>query len=380
MNRFYLLELKPIDSYVIGGLKNFQAGVDTYRETLFLPDIMKFFALLDLDDFKVCGVFLQKDGDIYFPVPGDFLRPRKGQKGNLKLSHLRKLEDLKSREGEIIFDIDAEYIPYVDEKDDTKYEGASGFISIKNLEDYFQYGEIRQNLQTDVIKPISDFIKQELKIGLTLNFDSFTAQESRLYMTFVNRVRKGVELVALLKGKSNKETPNGFFYFGGETRVAEVNTKPLGEDNSLNFLNEEIEIKKGNLYRFYLTSHTYLAGDLELEKELILGEEEEINNSGKNSCKFVLKWVFNGGKEWISGFAKPAIQMLKPGTVLILKALEDCKNIKRLSCIQSKANLPILKDKNGKKIPKNIIDEEKSLCNYGWNYGILAPYGGVKNE
>ena len=387
MNRLYLLELNPIDNYVIGGLRNFQAGVDTYRETLFLPDIMKFFALLDLEDFKVCGVFLRKDGEIYFPIPADFLRPRKGQSGSLKLSKLKKVEDLKSREGDIIFDIDPEYIPYIEEKGDTKYEGASGFISAKSLEPYFQYGEIKQDLKTDSIKSISEFIKQELKIGLTLNFDSFTAQESRLYMTFVNRVVRGVKLVALLKvkegkenlnGESNLKPPNGFFYFGGETRVASVDTKPLEEENPLHFLNGDMEIKGGNLYRFYLTSHTYLPEELKLKRKLILGE---LNGKSKESgCKFSVEWVFSAGKEWISGFAKPGIQMLKPGTVLILRALEDCKNIKRFTCIQSHEYLPILKGRNAPKKVENIVKEEKNLCDYGWNYGILAPYGGVRNE
>jgi len=372
MGKLFLLEVKPVDSYVIGGLRNFQAGTDTYRETLTLPDITKFFALLDLNDFKVCGVFLKSGNDIYFPIPADFLRPRKGQRGNLKLSQLRKVEDLKSREGDVIFDIEPEYIPYIEEEGDTKYEGASGFISFEYLERYFSTGELGEKLSTDVIKSISDFVKQELKIGLTLDFDRFAAEESRLYMTFVNRVQKGVKLVALLEQKGNdvKESPpNGFFYFGGETRVAEIKTEPLGGNNLLSFLEEDLEIKDGNLYRFYLTSHTYISGELEIGRELKVGE-----------CEFILDWVFSAGKEWISGFAKPAIRMLKPGTVLILRALESCKNIKRLHYIESEAFLPIFKEKNAEKSVHNLVRNKTNPHHYGWNYGILAPYGGIKNE
>jgi len=357
-----LLEVKPIDSYVIGGLRNFQAGSDTYRETLPLPDIIKFFSLVDLNVFKVCGVFLKKENTIYFPVPADFLRPRKGESGNLKLSTLVELESLIHEEGNVVLDIETEYLPYLREEadDKTKYEGASGFIALNHLESYFRNGTI-EGLKTEDLKPISAFVKQELKIGLTLDFDNFTAEESRLYMTFLNRLERDVKLVALLVEKQEAKHPEGLYYFGGETRVAQVKTQK--EEPSLSFLQEEIPIEKGKLYRLYLTSHTYLPEELNIGRTLKVG-----------GCEFSLVWVFSAGKEWISGFAKPAIKMLKPGTVLVLKALKECKNLKRLTYIESKALLPVLKNKNLPKDINNFKEEELHHC--GWNHGILGPYKG----
>jgi CRISPR-associated protein Cmr3 len=257
-----------------------------------------------------------------------------------------------------VLDIETEYLPYVEVKE-PKYEGASGFIEISSLKSYFVKGNLDNDLETSNLKKLSDFIKTELKIGLTLNFDRFTAEESRLYMTFLNRLKENVKLVALLEERGSKEiTLKGSYYFGGETRVSKVETQPL--DEKLKFLTDFVEIKRGNIYRFYLTSHTYIEGELTLGRCLNIG-----------GLNFELVWLFNGGKEWISGFRKPAIQMLKPGTVLIIRA-KDNGALRRLTYIGQTEFVPVYENRGS----INILGKKVKLHNYGWNFGILGPYKG----
>jgi CRISPR type III-B/RAMP module-associated protein Cmr3 len=174
-----------------------------------------------------------------------------------------------------------------------------------------------------------------------------------------NRLRENVKLVALLEERGSKETTlKGSYYFGGETRISKIETQPL--DERLEFLTDCVEIERGNIYRFYLTTHTYI------EDELTIGRC--LNIGGLN---FELVWLFNAGKEWISGFRKPAIQMLKPGTVLILKALQPGE-LRRLTYIGQTEFVPVYENRES----TNILRKKVKLHNYGWNFGILGPYKG----
>jgi len=254
MGKIKLLELKPFDSYVLGGLRNFQAGTDTYRETQPLPDIMKFFHLTDITKVRFCGVFIKEitteDENFYIPVPADILQPRKGQSGNLKLSLLKKVGEYPLNE--TIMDIKTDYLPYIEAKN-PKYEGAQGFIEIDFLKSYFTQGILQENLKTCHLKSLTDFIKSELKIGLKLDFNKFTAQESYLYMTFLNRLKENIRIVALLENKSD-DTPKleGSYYFGGETRISKIKTQAL--DEKLEFLSEKVDILEGKV----LFNNSYL--------------------------------------------------------------------------------------------------------------------------
>ncbi len=101
-----LYEIRPYDFWLFGGLRNFQAGSDTFREPIFPPDIMKFFHLVDLKKCIPVGIFLKKENELFFPVPADLLQPRKGVKGSLKITPFedREKEPLKGA----ITDLDLE--------------------------------------------------------------------------------------------------------------------------------------------------------------------------------------------------------------------------------------------------------------------------------
>ena len=134
-----LWEINTFDFWLFGSLKNFQAGIDTFRDPKFPPDIVKFFHLLDLEEAFPIGVFLKKENEIYFPVPADILQPRKGEKGKLKVSPLiskEKLnkEFLKENSSEVFLTDreDLDILPFIKESE-TKYEGASGYISFEKI-------------------------------------------------------------------------------------------------------------------------------------------------------------------------------------------------------------------------------------------------------
>jgi CRISPR-associated protein Cmr3 len=353
------IEVKTFDFWLFGGLRNFQAGSDTFREPRFPPDIMKFFHLTDLEEHQPVGVLLKRGRNIFFPVPADILQPRKGERGNLKISHLKEREEILAQlcDKEFLTDLGEEHLlPFVGEdKDKKKYEGAGGFISFERLKTYFSEGRIEAS--TDDLKGLDYFVSSEIKVGLTLDFQRFSAMESMLYTTFVNRPQTlDSSLVVIFKGPNALE--EGIYYVGGETRVSEV--KPLKEENITPFLQEGIEVKEGDLYRFYLLSHTYIEGELTVGKTLKVG-----------GIEFKTVWVFSRGKEWISGFRKPAIQMLTPATVLVLKAMGN-GNLKRLTYVESKACLPVFKSRTSRRVE----DREVELHRYGWNHGILTPYVG----
>lgn len=347
-----LVEVKTFDFWSFGGLKNFQAGVDTYREPVFPPDIMKFFHIVDLKEVSPVAVFLKKGAEIYFNVPADLLQPRKGEKGKLKISPLKGIEELP--EGALTDLQDFEILPFI-EKSEEKYEGAKGFLPFNKIKSYFEENKICAD--TEDIKGLDFFVNFEPKVGLTLNFATFNAEESRLYFTFVIRPKENTSMLVIFKRKNQKgaKIEEGIYHIGGETRVSKIQKVENGEFQ--NFLRGKINVFDGKLYKFYLLSHAYIDGKLEINKTLKVG-----------GIDFKLVWAFTKGKEWISGYKKPAVEMLLPSTVLVLKAkgngLTD-----RLNYIEAKAKLPIYKDKD----ETELIKEKVCLHNYGWNWGILIP-------
>ncbi|MFZ8860066.1 MAG: hypothetical protein ACO2PP_06145, partial [Thermocrinis sp.] len=128
---------------------------------------------------------------------------------------------------------------------------------------------------------------------------------------------------------------------GGERKYAKV--KPA-EDELINFLKEYVDIKRDKLYKFYSTTHLY--ADLKSEIKL------------NGNIKFKVEWVYSLPPEWVSGYRKPFLYMLRPGTVLWLRALEDgmCERLCQVS-----SGSEVIKYNGG----------TKDLLKRGWNSGIL---------
>ncbi len=337
-----LYEVIPYDAFAFGDLSNFQAGEESWRRTLEIPDVSRFFHLVDAKKTKICGVFISDKEKILLPVPGDVVAPRKGEEGCLSVSIL------KSKPDKAITDIKSDYFP----ETEGKVESAQGFISFNIFKNYIKGCE---NLGiTDNLIKSSDIFVKEFKVGLSLNQDTFTAEEGRLYMTTYVRLKNNYSYLILTWGDEYIE--EGDYHIGGETRVAKI--KEFNDQKFKEFLEEKVKVNENKLYRLYLTSSTYVSGELKIGTKIVV-----------DNLEFELVWAFISGKEWISGYRKPAILMLKPGSVLILKANKN-GNLTRLTFIEEKAYLPVYKDKD----KAEILNEEKEPSFFGWNYGIFEKY------
>ena len=328
-----LYEIKTYNSIWFGGLKHMTSGEEHYAKSGFLPNIMRLFHIVKSNNEGKCyGVLIKKRDKLFFPLPADIVGKRKTG-GEWKL--------LKLIKSKLWFE-DLELIPLITGTFEA-YESAEGYmISHKGIKLWMSafkenLDKTEQRLNEEIVS-IDDLIKRELKVGLQINKDTGTAEEGMLYFQERIRIEDDTSYV-FIADKINKKIP----FFGGERNPAVI--KEL-DSIELKELDEKIQILKNNYYRFYILSHTFFEN-----KELKIG-----------NITFELIWIYSRGSEFISGYRKPAIEMLKPGSVLVLRAKEN-GIIKRLCQIEYKP--PI--DKYG-------LDK---FLESGWNTGILGE-GGVE--
>lgn len=316
--KFY--RILPYDKVSFGTLRNFRAGFDHRQASVFPPDIMKFFHIFK----RVRWVLLEKAGELYTQVPADFVGQRKTtQKEAIRLSFDKEKgpyipsEKLITKEGKL-----------------AKYEGASGFVKVSELL------ENKGELETF---SLGNFVKEEEKVGIALEYSTRSAKEGMLYTrSFYYLSEEWTKSGLVVLAEPFDEVQKGYYKVGGEGKVAKV--EDLDYTDVERFLEAPLDIQKGEVYRLYLTTHAYFEGELKIGSELKIG-----------FLRFRLLWLFNRGVEWVSGFAKPFIKMLMPASVLYLEALDSGSTV-RLCQIFSK---------NGVEIDINNLKER------GWNSGIL---------
>lgn len=286
------------------------------------------------------GVLLCDDKDnVYLPCPADIVGERKKGK-NWRI--------LKFYEG-LNLNGKTFNLPLI-KGTLTTFESAEGyFITAKGFEEWKKEGKISE----EHIKKWNYFMEKEIKVGLQINKDTGTAEERMLY--FQERIRL----------RSNTKNKMEFYisfiaercisyegFLGGERNPATVE-----ETNNAKLpFNNVLEIKKDSYYRLYLLTHSYineLAPQKVLNLKAIYGEAE---------ANFEVIWVYSRGSDLISGYDKPGLEMLRPGTVILLKATESAS----LKDIVQINNIP-----EAEGIPKHNFLES------GWNTGILAE-GGVE--
>ncbi|WP_333785235.1 type III-B CRISPR module-associated Cmr3 family protein [Thermocrinis sp.] len=312
-----LLELTPEDALTFGSLKNFTAGESHYQQVSFPPPIMRFFSLGDGAALRVMGVFIKHKGELFLPMPADCLSMRKKEEGKVyvpKWSEELKRPFVVPFEGQGLLSL----------------EQAKGFCSFSNFAESYAKGK-GFSTKKEIL------FQEEERVGVKLNYDKRVSQEGYLYSRVYLRF-KDSHIVLLV----DQDVEKSFFAtVGGERKYAKV--KPV-EDRFLDFLNSTVSIEKGGLYKFYSTTHLYV----DLKGEIWLSEH----------IKFKVEWVSSLEPEWVSGFAKPFLYMLRPGTVLWLRALESgmCKRLCQIS-----SHKEVIKYGN----------ESKDLLKRGWNSGIL---------
>ncbi len=332
-----LFKLRTYNALWLGGLRNITAGEEHMTRAVELPNIMRFFPLVKRNGKGACrGVFLMKEDTLYLPAPADIVGKRK-KGGNWRLLKL-----VKNPFG----DGSIEYLPLIKGTTEALESAQGHLIAQEDFENWWKEN-ISENAQ---IKPISCFIRKELKPGLKLNKDKGTSEEKMLYFQERMRLLDDVSLVFLADNINEKRTA-----FGGEKNPAEV--EEVNNDKALGLFEGEVSVSKGSIYRLYLTTHAYSEA-LERGKELTL-------KSDNTRLTFKVLWVYSAGAEFISGrskegITKPAVMMLKPGTVVVLEAEENGK-INKLCQIDEKPS----------------VKEIKGFLGSGWNSGILVE-GGVE--
>jgi CRISPR-associated protein Cmr3 len=320
-----LLELIPKNALTFGSLKNFTAGEAHYQQATFPPPIMRFFSLgkdQGVKLLKVMGVFIKHQEELFLPMPADCLKKRKQK---VEKIYVPKWDE----------DLKRPFIEVFEGEELLNLEQTRGFCDFSNFVENYSAGKEFEIKQKDQFS--QDLFHEEERVGVKLNYDKRIAEDkyfySRIYLRF-----KDSHIVLLVE----EDIKDKFFTtVGGDRRLVEV--KPI-EGKFIDFLNSSVNIEKGKLYKFYSITHLYAD----------LNSEVKVNGQ----IKFKVKWVSSLEPEWVSGFKKPFLYMLRPGTVLWLEALDNgvCKRLCQIS--------------SGNEIIR-YNGETKDLLKRGWNSGIL---------
>lgn len=336
-----LFKVKAYNSLWFGGLRHMSRGEEHYLSSLKLPSIMVFFDFVKKDKKGACyGVALCDDsGNIYLPSPADIVGERK-KGGNWRVLKFYNDLDLKGK----VF-----RLPLI-KGTLTAFESADGYFITEEGFEKWKEG----NISDSYMKNWSDFAETELKVGLQVNKDTKTAEESMLYFQERIRLKDRFYISFITNSCACKES-----FIGGERNPAKVEEV---ENAELPF-GSSLEINKGSYYRLYLLTHSYIGGMNTEEKSNRTDIELKLKPvHGGCEASFKVVWIYSKGSEFISGYDKPAVEMLRPGTVILLEATEDAK-------LGDVVQIDSIPDANG--IPKDNFLES------GWNTGILAK-GGVE--
>ncbi len=349
--KFY--RIKPFDTVVFGENKSSVAGDDHEKGSKFPPEIMKLF---NLGNVKFFGIFPIYDEIVLLPAPADLLGKRKSKDGPYYIPKVNGI----SKDSIVDFETDLEVgsLPWVDAFEEL--EKVNGYVDVKGFRGVMDGGLDYVNVFSE-----SDLFEREVRIGISLDFSTGTVQESMLYTHVHLRVKEGF-LIALSNGV------NAFMMtIGGERKVSRIQEEEGGLGLK-NLMDGKIQLEKGKRYKFYLTTHAFLNGNLKPGSEITIGSA--LDNSG-DGVRMTVGWVYSAGAEWISGVEKevdengelrkkPAVYMLKPATVIVLTPKDDGGEISRLAQIKEPVNFDI-GSPEGRKIDKNRFIER------GWGSGII---------
>ena len=321
-----VFEVKPLNPVWFGGLKNISAGDEHYTTPNFPPNIMRFFRFVKKNKKGACyGVLFLKDKEVLLNSPADIVGRRKtgGNWRILKYDQKLKCPLIKGT-------IEA-------------FETASGYLITT---EGFKKWEERKNLEDKDLIKLSELYYIERRTGIKIEKDKGTAQERMLYTQERIRLKEDVKILFLADDCYEYE---GFF--GGERTPAYVREAKEYQEKIKEITEGRVNVEKGKYYRLYLLTHTYVNLNGTLTVVDLKYKEKTL--------EFELVWLYSAGSEFISGYRKPAVNMLKPGTVFLLKAKSN-GNLKKVCQIF---------DEPG-------VSEIERFLSSGWNTGILVKEGG----
>jgi len=346
-----LYHIRPFDTVVFGENRGSVLGDDHEKGGKFPPEIMKLF---NLGDVKFLGIFPLREREIFLPMPADVLTRRKSKGGPYYIPWLNSLSGLSFKT-----DLNRNLLPWTGVHD--ALERAGGYIPASSF--FEEYIKVRSGrLHIDASKYTDgDLFKEEVRIGIAIDYSTGTVKESMLYTHVHYRLEYGFVVLVHKDGMGRPSIAP----VGGERKVSRI-----GDFEDEKFTKEAMKkenIREGEIYKFYLTTHAFVDSELEPGSEITIADA--VNNEGDRIDMKVI-WMYSAGAEWISGIEtrpgedgmrrKPALYMLRPGTVFLLEAKGN-GNLNRFSQIIAPINLN--ENDNG-------IDESRFI-ERGWGSGII---------
>lgn len=321
-----VFEIKPLNPVWLGGLKNISAGDEHYITPNFPPNIMRFFKFVKKNGKGACyGVLFVKDKKVLLNSPADIVGKRKVG-GNWKILKYSQKLNCPLIKGTI-----------------EAFETASGYLITT---EGFKKWEKRENLEDNDLIKLSELYRIERRTGIKIEKEKGTAQERMLYTQERIRLNDNVKILFLADNCYEFE---GFF--GGERTPAYVREAKEYQQKINEITEGNVNVEEGKYYRLYLLTHTYV----NLKGTLTIGDIKD----RENALEFELVWLYSAGSEFISGYRKPAVNMLKPGTVFLLKA-KSSGTLNKVCQIFDE--------------PK--VSKIEAFLSSGWNTGILVKEGG----
>jgi len=168
-------------------------------------------------------------------------------------------------------------------------ERASGYISSHAFFKNYMvtpYGK----LKIDEKDRGKELFKEEVRIGIALDYSIRTVKESMLYAHVHYRLKDGFVILV------SDDLKDRLAYMGGERKVVRIYDWKY--DNSfISAIEEDLQIEEGGLYKFYITTHAFLNKDIKPGDSIVIGDV----GNGEERVEMQVEWIYSNGAEWISG-------------------------------------------------------------------------------
>ncbi|WP_250629785.1 type III-B CRISPR module-associated protein Cmr3 [Rhodoflexus caldus] len=246
-----IIRINPLDTFFFRDGKPFDMGDESWADSVFPPSPSViygalrtlFFAYngkLDLTkqaldeltkDFKIKGIYLQIDGDVYLPVPKDVVKEKDTNTfAFLKLENKPTYSSCKTDKVLVA---------------NALSEGIEGLTNIANFTNILA----KQHIGQLSVKE-KGFLFKEPKVGIARNKASRATEEGRLYRVEMLRLQDGVKIVVLFE---NLELPEKYISkIGGEGKTFsyELENVAIPENGFIDYP-QTIE---NNIFRVCLTT------------------------------------------------------------------------------------------------------------------------------
>ncbi|AEH51244.1 type III-B CRISPR module-associated protein Cmr3 [Pseudothermotoga thermarum] len=329
-----VINIKPVDTLFFRNSKPFEVGGENWAEIVFPPlprtvyGALRTYLILqkgsieefkqgkfeeDLGTidtygkFKLKGIFLNKDGTLYFKIPYDSVLIE----GKDKLKTLELMEKPKL----MISNYPLEYVLFY--RGGEKVEEPSGWIDTYELKKYLT--------GKDATVSKNSFYKISEKIGIARDEKSLSSKESYIYKIPLVQLERDVCISAVLEDSLrclfDKEVD--MLQLGGERKSAVFEIDKTDIDDDLNDLKDlNVDLKDGFFKVCLLTPTVFKKGWL----PSWIDEATKEGKIGKLKVKLVAaatgRYIKVGGWDLARNKPKPLKKAVPAGAVYYFKLLE----------------------------------------------------------